>query len=199
MRIVRQLSLAAAMIGSSLTAHAVDLGKVPSGAYQVDPTHAYVNFQYTHLGLSRPMLGFDEFSIDVQLDNADVSKSSITVNIDPKSIQAGSDIWKSHLTGGDFFDVGAHPEITFVSTSIEKNGDDTLKVMGDLTIKGTAVPVALDVTIHNAMNHPVNGKPVIGFSAQGQLLRSAFGLGKFAPNVSDEVDLLISAEVGPAS
>jgi len=98
--------------------------------------------------------------------------------------------------GGDFFDVGAHPEISFMSNSIEKTGDDTLKVMGDLTIKGKAVPVALDVTVHNAMNHPISGKPVVGFSASGQLLRSAFGMGKFVPNVSDEIDLMISAEVG---
>ncbi len=195
MRFARQLSFAAALLGASFTAQAVDLTQVPSGAYAVDPTHAYVNFQYTHLGLSRPMLGFDDFTVDLNLDNADVTKSSIAVTIDPKSIQAGSDIWKSHLTGGDWFDVGSHPEITFASTSIEKMSEDTLKVMGDLTVKGTTAPVELEVTLHAAMPHPFQGFPVIGFSAKGQLLRSAFGLGKSSPAVSDEVDLLISVEV----
>lgn len=195
MRLIRQLSLAAALVSTGAAVHAVDLSAVPSGSYAVDPTHAYVNFQYTHLGLSRPMLQFDDFNINLELDNADVSKSTISVTIDPKSIQAGSDIWKSHLTGGDYFDVGSHPEISYTSTSIEKTGDDTLKVMGDLTIKGESKPVQLDVTLHAAMNHPMSGDPVIGFSASGQLLRSAFGLGKFAPNVSDEVELMISAEV----
>jgi len=195
MRLVRQLTLAAALIGSSVVAQAVDLSKVPSGSYAVDPTHAYVNFQYTHLGLSRPMLQFDDFDVVLELDNTDVSKSSIEVVIDPKSIQAGSDIWKSHLTGGDYFDVGAHPEITYNSTSVEKTGEDTLKVMGDLTIKGESQPVELDVQLLAAMDHPMSGDPVIGFTASGQLLRSAFGLGKFAPNVSDEIDLTISAEV----
>lgn len=195
MRLIRQLSLTAALIGTSVAAQAVDLSAVPSGSYAVDPTHAYVNFQYTHLGLSKPMLQFDDFDITVELDNADVSKSSISVIIDPKSIQAGSDIWKSHLTGGDYFDVGSHPEITYTSSSIEQNGEDKLKVMGELTIKGESKPVELDVTLHAAKNHPMSGDPVIGFSATGQLLRSAFGLGKFAPNVSDEVELMISAEV----
>jgi len=195
MRIVRHIALATSLLAGSMAAQAVDLGKVPSGAYSVDSTHAYVHFQYTHLGLSRPMLSFDDFSVDLELDNADVTKSSISVKIDPKSIQAGSDIWKSHLMGGDFFDVGAHPEIIFTSTSIEKTGEDTLKIMGDLMIKDTTAPITLDATLHNAMNHPMSGKPVIGFSATGQLLRSAFGMGKFAPNVSDEVDLTISAEV----
>ena len=67
--------------------------------------------------------------------------------------------------------------------------------MGDLTIKGESKPVQLDVKLLAAQNHPMSGDPVIGFTASGQLLRSAFGLGKFAPNVSDEVDLMISAEV----
>lgn len=195
MRFVRQISLAAALIGTSVAAQAVDLSAVPSGSYAVDPTHAYVNFQYTHLGLSRPMLQFDDFNITLDLDNANVSKSSLTVNIDPKSLEAGSDIWKSHLTGGDYFDVGTHPEITYTSTSIEKTGENTLKVMGDLVIKGESKPVQLDVKLLAAMNHPMSGDPVIGFTASGQLLRSAFGLGKFAPNVSDEVDLMISAEI----
>jgi len=195
MRFARQLSLAAALLGASFTAQAVDFSNVPSGTYLSDPTHAYVSFQYTHLGLSRPILAFDDFSVDLNLDNADVTKSTISVTIDPKSIQAGSDIWKSHLTSSDWFDVGSHPEITFSSTSIEKTGDDTLKVVGDLTVKGTSSPVELDVKIHGAQPHPFNETPTIGFSAEGQLLRSAFGLGKSAPAVSDEIDLMISVEV----
>lgn len=195
MRLIRQFSLAAALLGASLTAQAVDLSKVPSGAYTSDPTHAYVSFQYTHLGLSRPILAFDDFTVNVDIDNTDVSKSTISVTIDPKSIQAGSDIWKSHLTSSDWFDVGSHPEITFTSTAVEETGDDTFKVTGDLTVKGTTAPVELDVTLHGAQPHPFNKKPTVGFSAEGQLLRSAFGLGKNAPAVSDEIDLLISVEV----
>jgi len=70
MRLIRQLSMAAALVGTSLSAQAVDFSKVPAGEYKVDPTHAYVHFQYTHLGLSRPLLSFDEFSVDVNLDIA---------------------------------------------------------------------------------------------------------------------------------
>jgi polyisoprenoid-binding protein YceI len=187
----------AAIIGASwlMTANAADLSAVPSGDYEVDPTHAYINFQYNHLGLSNPTLSFDDFTVDMNLDNADPTKSTISVTIDPASIITGSEIWKEHLTSGDWFDVANHPEITFSSTSIEDAGDGAYKVTGDLTIKGESSPVDLNVAINAAMNHPMSGKPVVGLDASGDVLRSSFGMDKFAPNVSDEISLNISVEL----
>jgi len=184
--------LTASVIGSI---HAAELGKVPAGAYQVDPTHAYINFQYNHLGLSNPTLSFDDFTVDMNLDNEDPTNSTIMVKVDAASVVTGSEIWKEHLTGDGWLDVAAHPEITFSSTSIEAAGDGAYKVMGDLTVKGMSKPVALNVAINAAMNHPMSGKPVIGLDASSELLRSDFGLGKFAPNVSDEISLNISVEM----
>jgi len=46
-----------------------DVTEVPSGLYTLDPTHAYLQFQYNHLGLSNPILSFDDFSINLKLDN----------------------------------------------------------------------------------------------------------------------------------
>ncbi len=174
---------------------AADLSAVPSGSYQVDPTHAYINFQYNHLGLSNPTLSFDEFTIDLNLDNSDPTKSMIMVTIDPNSIVSGSEIWKEHLTSGDWFDVANHPEISFQSTSIEAAGDGAYLVTGDLAIKGASKPASLSVTINAAMDHPMSGKPVIGMDASGSVLRSEFGMGKWAPNVSDEIAINITAEL----
>ena len=182
-------------IGALQVAHAADLSAVPSGEYEVDPTHAYINFQYNHLGLSNPTLSFDDFTVDLDLNNEDPTQSTFSVTIDPASVVSGSEIWTDHLTSADWLDVAAHPEITFQSTAIEGAGDGAYKVSGDLTVKGESKPVTLSVTINAAMNHPMNGKPVIGLDASGDLLRSDFGLGKFAPNVSDEVSLDVSVEL----
>jgi polyisoprenoid-binding protein YceI len=186
---------AALLLSFSLTAAAADLSGVPSGSYTVDPTHSYINFQYSHLGLSNPTLSFDDFTIDLNLDSADPSKSMVTVSIDANSIVAGSELWKGHLVGDEFFDTANNPDIMFQSSSIEAEGDGAFKVMGDLTIKGQSKPMILNVTINAAMDHPMSGKPVIGLAASGEIIRSDFGLGKFAPNVSDEVALNISAEL----
>lgn len=180
------------------TAAAADLAEVPSGAYVLDPTHAYINFQYNHLGLSNPTLGFDEFSVDLNLDNADPTKSKLLVRIDPSSVITGSDIFHSHLTGADFFDVANHPEIVFQSSSIATSRDGTLEVTGNLTIKNVTRPVTLTVTVNGAMDHPMTGKPVIGIDAAGTVLRSEFGLDKFVPYVGDEVTLDITSELTKA-
>jgi len=171
-----------------------DLSQVPAGAYSVDPTHAYIQFQYNHLGLSNPILTFDEFTIDMNLDNADPAKTSVAVGITVDSVQTGSEIWHDHLTGEKWLDSSSNPEITFKSTSVEGSGS-SFKVTGDLTVKGQTKPVTLDVTINAATNHPMSKKPVIGISAEGQLLRSDWGLGKNAPFVSDEITLKIEAEM----
>ncbi|MDB4222871.1 YceI family protein [Granulosicoccus sp.] len=195
---LKTLKTAAAIVGLLTVtsfASAADLSAVPSGGYEVDPTHAYVNFQYNHLGLSNPTLGFDDFTVDLNLDNADPTKSTVSVTVTTDSVLTGSDAFKKHLTGGGWFNTSEFPTITFESTSVEAAGDGMYKVAGNATVKGITKPLSLDVTINAAMNHPMNGKPVIGLDATGSLLRSDFGLGKNAPYISDEVALSISVEM----
>lgn len=195
--LVKITAIGSAMAAASMisSVQAADLTAVPSGQYQVDPTHAYINFQYNHLGLSNPTLSFDDFTVDLNLNNENAEESMIMVEIDTDSVITGSAIWKEHLTGGDWLDTANNPQATFMSTDIESTGDSTYKVTGDLTLKGVTKPVTLDVTVNGAMNHPMSGKPVIGIDASGTVLRSDFGLDKFAPNISDEVKLNISAEL----
>ena len=200
--LARPLATTAAALALAAAGHVhadahseVDLTAVPSGTYASDPTHSYITFSYSHLGLSDPIIAFDDFDIEMNLDTADPTKSMISVSIDPSSIVAGSEIWNEHLTGADFFDVANNPDITFQSTGVEAGGDGAYKVDGDLTIKGESRPVSLTVTVNAAMNHPMSGDPVVGITGSGELLRSEFGMGKFAPNVSDEVTLQFTAEM----
>ncbi|MGQ7844449.1 YceI family protein [Granulosicoccus sp. 3-233] len=189
------LAVALATTTAFGNASAADLSAVPSGSYTVDPTHAFIDFTYSHLGLSNPTLSFDDFSIDLNLDSEDATKSMILVEIDAASVLTGSAIFKEHLTGGDWFDVAQYPNILFQSTTITAADDGSYTVVGDLTIKDVTKPVTLNVTVNAAMDHPMTGKPVVGIGATGELLRSDFGLGAFAPNVSDEVQLTITAEL----
>jgi len=194
----QRLSLAiVAVLGGAvaLPAAAQDLSAVPAGTYKSDPTHSYVDFSYNHLGLSNPSLSFDEFEITLELDPADPTASTVSMTIDPASVVAGSEIWKDHLTSADWMNVAEFPEITFASTSVDGAGDGAYTVTGDLSMHGETKPVTMTVTINAAMNHPMSGDPVVGLDASGETLRSDFGLGKFAPNVSDEVQIEVSTEL----
>jgi len=188
-------TVAGLLIATVGSVHAADLSAVPSGTYNADPTHSYITFSYSHLGLSNPVIAFDDFTVDMNLDSADPTKSMISVTIDPSSVVAGSDIWREHLTGADFFDIANHPDITFQSTNVEVAGDGSYRVSGDMTIKGETKPMTLTVAINAAMNHPMSGDPVVGIGASSEILRSEFGMGKFAPNVSDEVTINVTAEL----
>lgn len=189
------LGFAAMLLAAPMTSFAKgDVTKVPAGQYVVDTTHAYINFQYNHLGLSNPTLSFDEFNIEMNLDNVDPTKTTVSVDIKADSVDTGSKIWHQHITGAKWFDTEMNPDITFKSTSVTGSGSN-FKMMGDLTIKDQTKPVTLDVIINAAKNHPMKKTPVVGISATGKLKRSDWGLGANAPYVSDEVSLNIEAEM----
>ena len=114
---------------------AADFSAVPSGKYLVDPTHAYINMQYNHLGLSNPILGFDEFKISMDLDSASPTNTKVNVEIVTDSIDTGSDIFNEHITGEKWFDTAKNPAITFTSSEVAANSDGTFNVTGDLTVK----------------------------------------------------------------
>lgn len=168
---------------------------VPSGDYALEDTHGYITFSYSHLGFSTPHISFNKFTVDLQADSANPANSKISVVIDATSIDSRVDEFDEHLNGSDYFDTANHPTITFNSTGIEQSSDTMLVVTGDLTIKGVAKPVTLNVTINKAADHPMRKVPTIGISAGGKLSRTEFGLGKFAPVVGDEVTLYITAEL----
>ncbi len=191
-----RLSLAATL-GLSLNA-AADFSATPSGTYALDNTHGYVLFSYSHFGFSNPTVGFNRFDTTLDLDSENPENSSISVTIDAASIDSRVEEYNDHLNGDDFFDTAAHPTITFTSTSVTATGDDTFDVTGDLTIKGTTKPVTLAATINKAAKHPFKGIPTVGVSATGTLMRSEWGLGNYAPAVSDEVTLHIEVELNKA-
>lgn len=168
---------------------------VPSGTYVLEATHAYITFSYQHLGFSTPHVGFNTFDVTVELDADNPAKSSLGVSIDAASIDSRVDEFDKHLRGDKFFDVAAHPRITFAATSIEMGEGNTAMITGDLTIKGITKSVTLETTLNKAANHPMRKVPTLGISALGKLKRSDWDLGAYAPAVGDDVDLFITAEL----
>jgi polyisoprenoid-binding protein YceI len=99
----------------------------------------------------------------------------------------------------DFFGASEGDMVTFTSTGIDVTGDNTAEITGDLTMNGVTKSVVLDTTLNQKADaHPMNNKPWLGFDASTTLLRSDFGVDKFAPYVSDEVEVKISIEAGKA-
>ncbi|MEM9710060.1 MAG: YceI family protein [Pseudomonadota bacterium] len=166
--------------------------------YALDPSHSQVLFSYNHLGFSTTFGMFSGWQGEIVFDEADPSASSVTVSIPVKAMFTGWEQRDGHFLSDDFFGATDEDLVTFTSTAIEVTGDDTAMITGDLTMNEMTKSIVLDAKLNQAANHPMMQKPFLGFDATTTILRSDFGVGQFAPNISDEVEIQISIEAAQA-
>ncbi len=163
-------------------------------AYVLDASHSQVVFSYSHLGFSTTHSMFSGFDGEIQFDQEDPAASSVTVSFPVTTMLTGWEKRFAHFMGDDFFGADADEMVTFTSTGIEVTGDATALITGDLTLNGITKSVVLDAKMNQVGEHPMANKPWAGFDATTMLTRSEFEVGKFAPFISDEVQVMISVE-----
>lgn len=173
---------------------------LPSGAraaesYDLDPTHTNIVWHASHFGFSSPSGRFGIKEGTLAIDAEAPGNSSVNVVIDPANLVTGIEKFDAHLKSADFLDVAKFPEAAFRSTKVElAEGHNKAKVTGDLTLHGVTKPVVLDVSLNKQGAHPMTQKQALGFTATTTIKRSEFGIDKYVPGVSDEVELRIEAE-----
>ena len=190
------------MISRNLVATVLGLALASVGAaaiaapltYTMDPKHTDVIASWNHFGFSRPVAHFGQVDGAITYDADNVGQSSVNVTIPLAGMESHVAAFNEHLRSADFFDAEKYPAITFASTRVEAAGSDKLRVTGDLTLHGVTRPVVLDVTINKVGEHPMAKRPAAGFDATTTILRSDFGMAKYVPNVSDEVQIRITTE-----
>jgi polyisoprenoid-binding protein YceI len=162
--------------------------------YVLDASHSQVVFSYNHLGFSTTYGMFSGFEGEIMFDQDDASASSVTVSMPVMSMFTGWEKREGHFMSADFFGASEGDMITFTSTGIEVTGDSTAKITGDLSMNDVTKSVVLDAVLNKTGSHPMANKDWAGFDASVTLKRSDFGLGAFAPAVSDDVEVKISIE-----
>lgn len=165
--------------------------------FELDASHSQVVFSYVHLGFSTTTGMFSGFAGEIMFDESDPANSSVSVSMPVMSMFTGWEARDAHFMSGDFFGAAEGDTITFVSTGIEVTGDNSANIIGDLTMNGMTQSVTLATTLNRAAPYPFGpkrGTPTLGLNAATTLKRSDFGLGAFAPAVSDEVEVTISIE-----
>ncbi len=172
-----------------------------AGSWQLDPDHTGVHFKVRHLMVSSVRGEFGKVSGKIVYDESDVTKSSADVSIDAASINTRLAKRDEHLRSPDFLDAAKHPTITFRSRKVEKTGNGTLKMTGDLTIRGVTKEAVLQV---EGPTPPVKdpwGNARVGGTASTKINRKDFGLVWNAALetggvvVGDEVDITIDTEI----
>jgi polyisoprenoid-binding protein YceI len=184
---MKKLALVVALASLSAAAFAAP------ETFNLDPTHTFPRFEYSHFGYSNQQHRFDKTSGKIVLDRA-AKTGSVDVTIDAKSVNTGFALFNGHIQGEDYFSTEKFPTITFKSTAVKFDGDKPVAVEGNLTIKGVTKPVTLTVTSFHSMPHPMLKKDAIGANAVTKIKRSEFNMGKNVPYVGDEITLTIAVE-----
>jgi polyisoprenoid-binding protein YceI len=164
-----------------------------TSTWNIDPMHTNAEFRVRHLGISTVQGEFTKISGTVQIDDTDITKSSVSVTIDATSVDTRVSKRDDDLKSPNFFDVAKFPMITFQSTSVAKTGDG-LKVTGNLTIHGVTKEVTLDVSGPTAPITAMGGQRR-GISASTKINRKDFGITADAGMIGDDITIQIDSEM----
>ena len=151
-------------------------GSAAASEWNIDPDHSTAQFSVKHMMVTTVRGHFDKLTGSASLNDQDLGRSSIDVQIDAASINTRNDKRDGHLRSPDFFDAEKHPKITFKSTKISKAGKNRWKVLGDLTMRGVTKPVTLDVEGPTPAQKNLGGLSVRGVVATGKINRKDWGL-----------------------
>lgn len=133
-----------------------------SGTYNLDLSHSRVGFVARHAMVAKVRGSFDEVTGTASIDGANPSASSLEVTIQAASIDTRDANRDAHLRSADFFDVENYPTLTFVGTGFEITDESTVKVTGDLTIRGVTKPVTVPFEFGGVAVDPF-GNERVGF------------------------------------
>lgn len=143
--------------------------------WKIDPAHTLIEFSTKHMMFTTVKGRFAGVEGTITLDEANPGQSSAQAVIDATTVDTRAEQRDVHLKSADFFDVEKYPTITFKSSKVEVEGNESAKVTGDLTIKDATRPVTLDVTLNGYGKNPY-GQEVAGFTAETTINRKDFGL-----------------------
>ena len=174
-------------------------GFMTKANFNVDTAHSGIYFTVSHLVVAKIRGAFRKWSAELTIDETDVTKSSVVVEIDAASVDTGNAQRDADLRSVKFFDTENYPVLAFRSRRVDRMGENACRVTGDLTIRGVTRSAVLVVIPGGFVTDPWGGRRA-GFTATTSLERSAFGMvwnqaldggGVF---VGDGVDIAIEIE-----
>jgi polyisoprenoid-binding protein YceI len=164
-----------------------------AGHYEIDATHAAVNFKIKHMGISDSLGRFNKVTGTIDLDG-DLAKSKVAVEVDATSVFTADKKRDDHLKSPDFLNVAQFPTIKFTSTKIAATGDG-YDVTGDLELHGVKKSITAKFVLAGAGKHMMDDKMfLVGFTGDLDLKRSDFGMTNMVGPVGDDVHLTIAVE-----
>src|SRR6187397_1204052 len=145
-----------------------------SGDYVLYPSHTRIGFSARHAMVTKVRGQFDQFEGNAHVDTATPANSSVSITIEAASVTTGNEQRDGHLKTPDFFDIANYPQITFVSTNVERDGSEW-DITGDLTINGVTKSVTIPFEETGSAKDPF-GNTRVGFEGGTTIDRTDWGL-----------------------
>jgi polyisoprenoid-binding protein YceI len=188
-----------ARIAAVLATVLPSLALAQASTWNIDPSHTRTGFSVKHLVISDVKGEFQSTTGKITVDDQDLSKATVDVTIEAKSIDTRDANRDKHLRSADFLDVEKFPTITFKSTKVEPGADGKLTIQGNLTLHGVTKPVTIAGELTKAITDPW-GNQRRGFSGTTHINRKEYGVSwskslDIGPVAGDEVKIDLQAEI----
>ncbi|MGF7152764.1 YceI family protein [Novosphingobium gossypii] len=189
------LAAASLAVAAPIVAQQADTSPaaVQAGTYALDSAHTLVRFTVDHFGISEFFGTLPGATGTLSLDTKNLASAKLDVSVPVASVSTTNKTLDEELVSADWFDAAKYPTMRFVSTKVTKTGARTADIAGNLTLHGVTKPVVLKATFKAANVNPMKKVYTLGFNAVGTIKRTEFGVTKYAPLVSDETQIAITA------
>jgi len=168
---------------------------VNAQSWKIDPNHSSIMFNAKHSGISFVNGRFMEFEATVEGGTPeDFTGAKIAFTAQVSSVSTGAEGRDKHLKSADFFDMENNPTISFVSKSFTKSGDNTYKVVGDLTMRGNTKEVELSAS-HIGSTQTRDERNKVGFQLTGSVDRNDFGVSGASGSVAPIIEIICNIEM----
>lgn len=171
---------------------------IDAGIYPIDKVHSQLRFTVEHLDIAFIHGLFERFSGELVVGD-DLAGTSAWIEVETASIDSASPDRDAQLRAADWLDVDNHPLMTFRSTSADAI-DGRYALTGDLSIKGTTLPVTFEITYNGSAPFVFDGSTHFGFVSRATIDRTAYGLMALMDMVGHDIELRLDLQfVRPAA
>ena len=160
-----------------------------------EPGHTAAEFCVRHMMVTWVRGHFKDVHGALEFDPDNPVTLSMAATLSASTIWTGEPQRDEHLRTADFLDVADYPTITFQSTKAERVGASDYAVAGDLTIRGVARPVTVDLRYLGRWRTPYNEARVtrVGFTGGTRINRHDFEVNWNSP--LENAGLVVGGEV----
>lgn len=168
-----------------------------SARYEIDPDHLSLGFLVAHLGYAKVLGQFHKARGSYSFDETTGTLGAVRIEVETPSVSTHHNGRDRHVKGADFLNASEFPTMVFSAPGGKGTGERTFEIAGTLELRGRSQPLTLQATWNKSGPSPIaKTSYVMGVSARGSLLRSAYGMDYGVTNgwVGDEVQLIVEFE-----